>query len=573
MAEYIAAFRRRKLHFWIPLGVIFVVGIILAFTIPPVYRSSATIQIVQQSIPKEFVQSTITTYADQRIAEISQQILSTNNLLKLIRTHGLYTEEGKTKTNEEIIETMRENISREMLSADVIDPKSGRPTKATIAFRISFDHRAPSIAQKITGELVDLYRSFNIKTRAEKAAETTEFLHKESERLNAEITKLEKMLSVFKQKNLGQLPEMTALNTQMMDRAESELKEAQRQLRTLEERRIYLQGQLGQIDPYAASGTGSQKALSSRERLKALRTQYVSASATYSPTHPDVIRAKREIDALEREVGGTHSGGELAQQLSEKKNELITLREKYSATHPDVKKLERNVASLAAAVKQERRTKRRDAVGAGQPDNPAYIQLQTQLEVTSGEIKATRSSLSLIQTRIHGYEKRLASTPEVEREYRELSRDYSNALTKYRDIKSKLDSARLGESLEKGNQSEQLEIIDAPMFPEKPFKPNRIAIVLLTILASLAGGIGSVFLFEAMDKSVRGYRAVTLLMGAPPLAIIPLLQDPLDLGKVRQRRWVIFGVVTGMLFIVLLFIHLRYELDVFWYSLLRRFGI
>ena len=52
---------------------------------PPVYRSTATILIKEQEIPQEFVRSTVTSFADERIQVISQQVMTRSTLLEFLK--------------------------------------------------------------------------------------------------------------------------------------------------------------------------------------------------------------------------------------------------------------------------------------------------------------------------------------------------------------------------------------------------------------------------------------------------------------------------------------------------------
>jgi succinoglycan biosynthesis transport protein ExoP len=106
---------------------------LVALALPPTYRSTASILIEQQEIPQDLVRSTITSYADQRIQVITQRVMTSTNLLQIIDKFDLYAEERRQEPLEFIFEAMRKDIGTEMVSADVIDPRSGRPVEATIA--------------------------------------------------------------------------------------------------------------------------------------------------------------------------------------------------------------------------------------------------------------------------------------------------------------------------------------------------------------------------------------------------------------------------------------------------------
>ena len=91
--EYIAAFKRRKKQFLIPVISIFTIAVLTALIWPPTYRSSATILIEEQQIPKDLVASTITSYAAQQIEVIKARIMTSKNIMDLVERYGLHTED------------------------------------------------------------------------------------------------------------------------------------------------------------------------------------------------------------------------------------------------------------------------------------------------------------------------------------------------------------------------------------------------------------------------------------------------------------------------------------------------
>ena len=77
----------------------------LALLLPPTFRSTGTILIEQQEIPTDLVRSTVTSYADERVQIISQRVMTTQNLLEIIRRYDLYQRLQKRESREKVIET------------------------------------------------------------------------------------------------------------------------------------------------------------------------------------------------------------------------------------------------------------------------------------------------------------------------------------------------------------------------------------------------------------------------------------------------------------------------------------
>ena len=174
--EYLAALRRHKVQIVAVTAVLAAVSVVVAIALPPVYRSSATILVQEQEVPPDLVRSTITSFADERIQVISQQVMTRAVLLQLIDKYDLYEKYRGRMTSEDILERMRKDIKLSTVNADISDRSSGRRVNATIAFKISYDAPQPDSAQKVVDELVSLYLNENVKARQQSVAETTAFL-------------------------------------------------------------------------------------------------------------------------------------------------------------------------------------------------------------------------------------------------------------------------------------------------------------------------------------------------------------------------------------------------------------
>ena len=467
LSDYLDAFKRRRTSILVVAVVVFLVGALAALLWPATYKSSATILIKEQDIPPELVQSTVTSFASQRIQAISQRVMARPNLLGIIDKYNLYADEKERLTTEEIIEEMRDNIALDLVDADVVDPRTGRPTTATIAFNLSYSGESPEQVQKVANELTSLFLKENHKERSEKSSETYVFLKKESERLEKEIDKLQAKLANFKEKHVNTLPELQQLNLTMMDRTERDLNDIDTQIRAQEQTRVYLQSQLAQLKPF-----GSDAKLDPKTRLQALRTEYLGLIARYSADHPDVLRMKREIEGLELETGQVDSSAEQMKQLDAMRGELATLRKKYSPEHPDVVDLERRIKALETnPVTTSTRSPLAEAA-ADNPDNPAYIQLQTQLEAADNQIRSLQSKRTELKDKISEYEQRLIETPQVEREYTELQRNLDLRTQEYQEIHQKQVAAAIARNWKKTARANALKSLNRRFSRRNPSAPT-----------------------------------------------------------------------------------------------------
>ena len=568
---YLAALSYRKGRVLLIAALVFIASATVAFGLPPVYRSTATILIEEQDIPQDLVRSTVTSYADQRIQVISQRVMSRSNLKNIIEKYGLYAKEARAETTERIIDRMRNDVNLEILSSDVIDPRSGRPTQATIAFSISYDSRDPETAQRVANELVSLYLTENIRNRTQKAEETSEFLSEEADRLSRKLADLETRMARFKERNSGKLPQLMDLNLQLLDRTERDIRELKSQIVSLKERKIYLEGQLAQIDPTVPviSATG-ERVMDPATRLKILEVQYLSESSRYAPEHPNVVKLRMEIDALKRQIGNVSTVDERMKELTNLKTEIILLREKYSPDHPDVVRLSRAISALERELIDsalDEPVAQAEAV----PENPAYITLQSQLQAVEAQLRAQNQLLAQLKEKQSIYEARLMEAPQVEMEYQALFREQQNTLQRYNEVKAKQMEAQVAQELERESKGERFTLIDPPQLPEMPVKPNRMAILFLGLVLSLGGGFGYAAMSENLDTTIRDARTMRMLTGMAPLASIAYIETNTDIKKQHTRMIFILTVVFASLALLLMAIHVYVKpLDVIWFTVGRK---
>src|SRR5436190_762458 len=102
LRDYLSAFSRRKRQILATVVTLFLITVAVVVLLPSVYRSTATILIEQQEMPADLVRSTISSYADQRIQVISQQVMTRANLMQIVAKYNLYPRDRRTKTTEEI---------------------------------------------------------------------------------------------------------------------------------------------------------------------------------------------------------------------------------------------------------------------------------------------------------------------------------------------------------------------------------------------------------------------------------------------------------------------------------------
>lgn len=577
VSYYFAVIRRyRTRMFAVGISIAVLLGIV-AVALPPLYQSSGIILIEQQEIPQEMVRSTITSFADQRIHVISQRVMTRANLTTIVDKYNLYPEEREDEPMEVVLEKMRDSIKMETMSADVVDPRNGRPTQATIAFTVSFDHESPALAQKVANELVSLYLNENLKSRSESTTEASKFMSDEVNKLVAHMTDVEKKLAQFKERNANQLPDLMQLNVQLIERTERDLLDAQMQLRTLRERKAYMESQLTLLarDSTVYTETG-ERLMGPADRLKQLQIKHLSMVSVYGDQHPDLVRTRKEIEALKKETQGEviNESNDLRISQAKVSEQLSQAREKYAANHPEIKRLERQLDSLTQALVVQDATVQPETADAGVASNPSYVQFKSQLESATVELVMAEKRETQLRQKLAELERHMRKMPQVEREYRELLRDYENSSLSYKQMKEKQTEAQLAQVMESERKGERFTLVEPPEMPEKPLKPNRMAILLLGLIFALAGAGGVAIVSANLDTAVYGNSALAAATGMQALVAIPFIETVDEINAYTRRKHLALAGMFAILVVGLLTIHLFYKpLDVLWFVMQRRMGM
>ena len=242
-----------------------------------------------------------------------------------------------------------------------------------------------------------------------------------------------------------------------------------------------------------------------------VRSRTASATETSQFLEKDVNRLETQLGLIDAQVSQLKQslvGVQLdsPQDLAALRAELVVKSATYSDSHPDIQALKRKIKLLekSSASKNENPTV--------SPESPTV----KGLGIDSLETK--RSTLK-----------------------DELNKAFQ-----------KLAAARLGESLERGQHSERLEVIEQPTLPQKPISPNRPKLMAFVfILAAMAGG-GLVFAGETLNQSV--YRSTDLfsLVDRQLVVSIPYISTQRELARKRNVIVVISAVFSVLLIIALI---------------------
>jgi succinoglycan biosynthesis transport protein ExoP len=109
----------RRLYVIIPAVLLFVAGVVTAYSLPTLYRSTATMLVESQDLPTDIVQAPGTGEIEKRIAKIREQVLSRGDLISLIEQNNLYESERRNKPMSYVVDKMRKATTVGALAGDL----------------------------------------------------------------------------------------------------------------------------------------------------------------------------------------------------------------------------------------------------------------------------------------------------------------------------------------------------------------------------------------------------------------------------------------------------------------------
>ncbi len=498
ITEYLDLLKRGKYFVIVPIIICVVIGCAVAFKLPPVYRSEVKIFYMQAQVPKNMFVQAINMYLESAIVFIEAVTFSRENSLKLIQELNLYPDLVDEIPEDDLIAHMKEHYAQKYIYTEIPD-KNSRVQEVITGFELFFDHRDPRKAfeavKNMATRFIENYRSF----REGFATQTSSFFVDEKQRLKEEITDIDQKISEFKKRNIDSLPELFQSNYRMLETLNQNLLTLDQETRLLKEKKINLESRLATVNPLISmEGMSGQRIVSPEEKRTALKSELAILLTTYSEKHPDVIRARGEIDALERGIA------------ERKKN--MTLKAGDAG----------NRGSGTKELHEESQT------GAY---NPAYINLKTQLEAINLEIKSVKKERARTEKEIREYQFKVGRTPLVEKEYNALNRDLESAQRRYNELVNQVLSLESSAAMEKRQMGGRLTIGQPPTFPLRPIKPNRLLIIAASFFAGTGLGVLLLLAWDSITRTVRTPQDLLKLTQVPVLSEIPLIMADNRGGK------------------------------------------
>ena len=464
------------------LGV--VVGIVLSVTLPKRFTSQTLVLVDKPAVSSSVVNAMPVDDIDQRLAAMQSQILSRTRLEPIINQYGLYQSERKHRAMEDLVAKLRKAIT-----ITPIHPMDETRTNSLPGFTVAVTFDNPQLAQAICSSITSMFLQQNLELQTQRAEVTSAFLDKQLGDAKAALDSQDEKLAAFKTRYLGSLPDEEQTNLNLLMELSAQLDATTQALGRAQQDKAFAESQLTQqVYAWQQSQTG-QNPDTLEQQLAQLQSQLTALQAQYTDDYPDVIKTKSDIAALKKKIADADSDKKNAPALTSK-----------------------------AGV-----------------EPPQIQQLRAEIHQYDETIKERTTQQKQIQGQIATYEARVQSSPAVEQQYKELTRDHQTALDFYNDLLKKHDDQAMAVDLEHRQEGEQFRVLDPANLPDRPSFPDKLQFTAGGLAGGLALGIGLAFLLELRDTSLKNESDVEHYLRLPVLAMVPAI-DPLAGSAVTKDQ-------------------------------------
>lgn len=480
LEDYITILKRRWWIVVIPALILPIVTYGISHLVQPRFVSQTLVLIEQQKVPDSYVKPVVTEDLNARLASMKEQILSRSRIQPIIERFNLYGA-GKMSMDDRI-DAVRKNID--------IKPIQSTGSSGMPGFYISYQASDPRTAQLVCGEITSLFVSENLSDRTASAEGTTAFLQAQLADAKRNLDDQDAKLARFQEQFAGRLPGEEGANMNMLTSLNTQLDAATQALARLEQDKSYEEAMLAQqtASQSSAASSGGVAPQAQQTELDSLLGQEAELTARYTDDYPDVVAVRRKIKELR---------AQMAKAPAPTKPSSISVPN----TH----------------------------------DSLSVQQLRAQLRSVEQGIVQKKHDQAQIQNQIRSYQGRIESTPAVQEQFKNITRDHATAQQFYDDLLNKMNLAKMGTDLEKRQQGENFKVMDEPNLPESPTFPNRLIFALGGLIGGLVIGLAIVALIEYRDTAVRSERDIWAFTKLPTLAVIGFTGDEMPVPT--KRRW------------------------------------
>lgn len=497
LGQALRAVNKRR---WLALATAAAVAVVCAVgvaSVPNRYEASAQVYVDTQTALKPLLAGlAFQPDTDTQVRMLARTLISRSNVERLVSLPGLDLGVSDEASRQRLITRLTEQIK--------VVPA---PAAAGNLYDISYRGDSPESAQRLVEATVQMFVAASSGEKRRDSAETGRFLDEQIRSYETKLVDVEERLKDFKVRNFG----VSGLSNQDHYARVSSLSDTVAKLRielsSAEQSRDAFKRELAAEDPNLPAeivpGAAGVPQSQTEARLEEQRRQLDDLARRFTDEHPDVIHARRVVDQLEAE------------------NKV------------------RKEAEARALAK----------LGKPAPTSPVYQKLRVSLAEAEAQVAALRSQLGLHQSQLEQTHALGSQRPQVEAELTQLSRDYEIMRKNYEALVARRESAAIGAKMGETSGYAEFRVVEPARTSGSAAFPSRLHLALVSVVVSLAAGIGVVLLIEQLRPAIDETKTLAALSGREVLGVVSMIATPRGL-LARRAALVRFGIACAVLFLL-----------------------
>ena len=480
---------------WIGLGVAWIValiGVLAVYRFPERYEASARVYVDTESLLRPLMAGlAIQPNLDQQVALISRTLISRPNVEKLIRLADLDLGARTTAEQDSLIDAVSKSIKLE-----------GNATSNL--YVLTYRDSNPNQARKVVQSMLTIFVESSLGDKRQDTQAAVKFLDDQIKSYEQNLMVAENKIKDFKIKYMGVAGNGQGQNYfERVNRLNADIELAKLDLESAEKAR----------DAYRRELSGEQ--------------------------FPDLL--------AEAANEGSMAVPELDARITALKRDLDTLLRKYTEQHPDVMAVERMIKQLEEERDVTRKKLAQNSAknDARSPQNMVAQQIKLALADAEAAVASTRAKLSGLENQQRALKAQAQQVPQAEAEYTQLVRDYDVQRKTYESLLARRESALMGKDVQNTGGA-QFRVIDPPRVSPQPVAPNRIALLGVVVVLSIAAGLFGSLVASELMPTFHTARRLREFSKRPILGMISMLPS-VALNRTRRRlAWFFAGGVSAL---------------------------
>ncbi|WP_207061026.1 XrtA system polysaccharide chain length determinant [Motiliproteus sp. SC1-56] len=460
------------------------------------YEASAKVHVDTQSLLAPLLRGlTIQTNPEQQVRLMVKTLFTRPNLENIARLADLDIHSNTTSEFDAFIDKLASDLSLK---------RAGRENIYTISYHSNSPDQAKNVVQATLTSLVEN----TLGDKRDDTSSAADFLDRQIAEYQRRLEAADNELKEFKKENYH----LMSSNQDFYGKIQAlqgRIRNIQLDLREAETRRRSLQQQIkGEIPTFGILSEGyGRPDVEVRtvydERIKALESMLDELRLKYTDRHPDIRQGQEMLDSL------------IAERDAELQARLSNLGDSVSA-------------------------------GPSVDQNPVYQQLKISLANEETLVQSLRVRLSDYQQQLADLESKVNTIPEIEAQLKQLERGYGITQSKYNDLLSRREQARISQDADATADSFQFRIIEPPRTPTSPAGPDRPKLLSFVLISGLLAGLGGGFFASQARPVFFSSNQLQTITGFPVLGVVTLVASP-DIVSKKRRHVVWFIALSAIL--------------------------